>query len=107
MRLGVSVKRLRWVLLASATLLVVLLAAFLGYGHFRMRNIAQKIIDRAKQHISEGITYSDSVGGKINYTLHADKVETKSTGTKGDEVYILHGVKLDLYGRTQGGVDHV
>lgn len=107
MRLGLSVRRLRWGLLASATVLVLLVAAFLGYGHFRMSKIAQTIIDRAKKHISEGVTYSDSVGGKINYTLHADRVETKSTGSGGDEVYILHGVKLDLYGRTEGGADHV
>jgi len=108
MRFGVSVKRLRWVLLASAVLLVMLVVAFLGYGHLRMNRIAKAIIDRAKKHLSENITYSDSIGGKINYTLHADQVETKSTGAKGsDEVYILHGVTLDLYGRTQGGVDHV
>jgi lipopolysaccharide export system protein LptA len=107
MRLGVSVKRLRWGLLASATLLVVLVVGFLGYGRFRMRRIEQLIINRAKDRLSKGITYSDSVGGKVNYTLHADSVETKSTGAKGDEVYILHGVKMDLYGRTEGSVDHV
>ena len=73
MRLGVTVRRLRWGLLVSATLLVVLVAVFLGYGRYRMRTIERTIIDRAKQHLSQGITYSDSVGGKINiYTLHAD-----------------------------------
>jgi lipopolysaccharide export system protein LptA len=106
MRLGVSVKRLRWGLLASATLLVVLVAVFLGYGHYRMRDIEKTIRDRVKQRINEGLTYSDSVGGKINYTLHADS-GGEVTGRGTDKVYVLHGVKLDLYGRTDGSVDHV
>src|ERR1700722_3353065 len=106
MRLGVSVKRLRWGLLASATLLVVLVIAFLGYEHYSRFWLQTKIeekIKRGLKNISENVTYSDSVGGKINYTLHADKVEAKAAGNGGDEVYILHGVKLDLYGRTEGG----
>jgi len=110
MRLGVSVKRLRWGLLASATLLVVLLAAFLGYGHYSGNWLKRKIgetIKKGLKNISENVTYSDSVGGKINYTLHADQVEAKAGGPGADEIYILHGVKLDLYGRTEGGVDHI
>jgi lipopolysaccharide export system protein LptA len=110
MRLGVSVKRLRWGLLASATLLVVLVIAFLGYEHYSRFWLQTKIEEKIKQglkNISDNVTYSDSVGGKINYTLHADKVEAKAASSGSDEVYILHGVKLDLYGRTEGGVDHI
>jgi len=97
-------------LLVSATLLVVLLAAFLGYGHYSgnwLRHQIEQKIKNGLKNISDNVTYSDSVGGKINYTLHADQVETKTKGNGGHEVYILHGVKLDLYGRSEGGVDHV
>jgi len=107
MLFGLSVKRLRWGLLASAVLLVLLLAVFLGYGRYRMLKIAKTIISRAEHHMMENFTYSDSKGGKINYTLHADKVEPPEHGHSGDEVYILHGVTLDIYGRTEGSVDHV
>ena len=89
-------------------LLVVLVAVFLGYGRYRMRTIEKTIRDRVKQRINEGLTYSDSQGGKINYTLHADSggEAPSPPGTK-DKVYVLHGVKLDLYSRTDGSVDHV
>jgi lipopolysaccharide export system protein LptA len=108
MRFGVSVKRLRWGLLASAALLVVLVAVFLGYGHYRMRKFGQAILDRGLKHLSQGITYSDSVGGKINYTLHADSGgEVAPPPGSSDKIYALHGVKLDVYGRTDGSVDHI
>ena len=49
MRLGVSVKRLRWGLLASATLLVVLVIAFLGYEHYSRFWLQTKIEEKIKQ----------------------------------------------------------
>lgn len=100
-----SIQRLRWVLLAGALLLVAVLAAYIGYGRYRMLSAYQRILARSGVQISRdsnGVTYSQSVGGKKIFTLRAAR-ET----SLGDGRWALHDADLLLYTRNADHPDHV
>lgn len=100
-----SIQRLRWVLIAGALLLVVVLAAYIGYGRYRALQAYRQIIARSGvslTHDSNGVTYSQSVQGRKIFTVRA-KTET----SLGDGKWALHNAEMLLYNRTGDAADHI
>jgi lipopolysaccharide export system protein LptA len=103
--MNVSVERLRVWLLAGAGLLVVVVAAFLGYAHYRahrfLANLPAKLgVDVRRE--TNGYTYSQSVQGRTVYTIHAARAVEREDGK-----LILHDVGIVLYGRKQDRADRI
>ena len=100
-----SIQRLRWVLIAGALLLVVVLAAYIGYGRYRALLAYRQIIARSGvslTHDSNGVTYSQSVQGRKIFTVRA-KTET----SLGDGKWALHNAEMLLYNHTGDAADHI
>src|ERR1700722_9544983 len=103
--MNVSVERLRVWLLAGAGLLVMVIAAFLGYAHHRahrfLTNLPKKLgMDIRRE--TNNVTYSQTVEGRTIYTIHAaDEVE-HSNGKM-----TLHDVGIVLYGRKEDRADRI
>jgi lipopolysaccharide export system protein LptA len=103
--MNVSIERLRFWLLAGAGLLVIVIAGFLGYAHYRahrfLRDLPQKLgVDVRRE--TKGYTYSQSVQGRTIYTIHAAKAVER-----GDGKVTLHDVGIVLYGRKQDRADRI
>lgn len=103
--MNVSVERLRVWLLVGAGLLVVVVAGFLGYAHYRahrfLTNLPGKLgVDIRRE--TNGYTYSQSSEGKTIYTIHAAKAVERSDGKM-----TLHDVGIVLYGRKQDRADRI
>jgi lipopolysaccharide export system protein LptA len=95
----------RWLLLAAAVLLVVVVMSYIGYGRYRAVRAYKRILARSGAtfaHDTNGFTYSQSVQGKTVFTLHAKKATQL-----GDGRWALHDGELTLYGRGDGEEDHV
>src|SRR5580658_7980446 len=103
--MSISVERLRIWLLVGAGLLVVVIAAFVGYGHYRahrfLTNLPQKLGIDIRQE-TNNFTYSQSVEGRTVYTIHAAKAVERSDG-----MMRLHDVGIVLYGRKQDRADRI
>jgi lipopolysaccharide export system protein LptA len=100
-----SIQRLRWVLLAGAVLLVVVLTAYIGYGRYRALSIYTRLLKHSGAtitHDTNGFTYSQSVKGKTVFTLHAKKATQI-----GDGKWQLHDAAMTLYGRVPDHPDHI
>src|SRR5882757_22446 len=103
--MNVSIERLRFWLLVGAGLLVIVIAAFLGYAHYRahryLRDLPQKLgVDVRRE--TNNVTYSQSVQGRTVYTIHAAKAVERSDGKM-----TLHDVGIVLYGRKQDRADRI
>jgi lipopolysaccharide export system protein LptA len=103
--MNVSVERLRVWLLVGAGLLVVVIAAFLGYAHYRahrfLTNLPKKLgVDVRRE--TNGFTYAQSVQGRKVYTIHAAKMVERSDGKM-----TLHDVGIVLYGRNEDRADRI
>jgi lipopolysaccharide export system protein LptA len=103
--MNVSVERLRVWLLVGAGLLVMVIAAFLGYAHYRahrfLTNLPAKLgVDVRRE--TNGYTYSQSVQGRTIYTIHAAKAVER-----GDGKVMLHDVGIVLYGRKEDRADRI
>src|SRR5882757_10153687 len=103
--MNVSIERLRFWLLVGAGLLVIVIAAFLGYAHYRahrfLRDLPQKLgVDVRRE--TNNVTYSQSVQGRTIYTIHAAKAVERSDGKM-----TLHDVGIVLYGRKQDRADRI
>jgi lipopolysaccharide export system protein LptA len=103
--MSISVERLRVWLLVGAGLLVVIIAAFLGYAHYRahrfLRDLPKKLgVDVRRE--TNGFTYSQSVQGRTIYTIHAAKAVERADGK-----VTLHDVGIVLYGRKQDRADRI
>ena len=100
-----SVQRLRWVLIAGALLLVVVLAAFIGYGRYRALKTYSQLLKRngiTVTHETDGLTISQSLQGKTNFTIHSAKAVQL-----GDGKWLLHDAVMTFYGRVPNAVDHL
>ncbi|MFP5267630.1 MAG: hypothetical protein ACLGQU_09725 [Acidobacteriota bacterium] len=89
-----SIQRFRWVLLAGAVVLIIVLAAFIGYGRYRALQAYRQVIARSGvsiTHDSNGVTYSQSVKGRQVFTLRA-----KTESDLGNGKYALHNAELVL-----------
>ena len=100
MRNGVSVKRLRWGLLASAALLLTVLAGYLLYGHLHVKLRLPNGGTLTRE--TDGYTYSQTVKGRTIFTLHAAKAVQVENGK-----WKLHDVVLTFFGSAGNTVDHV
>jgi lipopolysaccharide export system protein LptA len=103
--MALSIKRLRWVLAAAVLLLLVVLVAYIGYGRYLAMRIYTNLLHHAGATISKdtnGITYSQSKGGRTIFVLHA-----KTATQIGDGKYDLHGVNVTLYSRDGKHTDYI
>jgi lipopolysaccharide export system protein LptA len=103
--MNVSVERLRVWLLVGAGLLVLVVAAFLGYAHHRahrfLKDLPAKLgVDVRRE--SNNVTYSQSFEGRTVYTIHAAKAVERADGKM-----TLHDVGIVLYGRKQDRADRI
>ncbi len=92
-------------MLAGAGLLLMVIAAFLGYAHYRahrfLRDLPKKLgVDVRRE--TNGFTYSQSSQGRTIYTIHAAKAVEH-----GDGKVALHDVGIVLYGRKQDRADRI
>jgi lipopolysaccharide export system protein LptA len=103
--MNVSVERLRVWLLVGAGLLVMVVAAFLGYAHYRahrfLKNLPQKLGVNIRRQ-ANNVTYSQSAGSKTIYTIHAAREEDGDDGK-----LMLHDVGIVLYGKNQDRADRI
>jgi lipopolysaccharide export system protein LptA len=105
MSVSVSVERLRVWLLVGAVLLVMVIAAFLGYAHWRAHRFLTQLPGKLGIDIRQetnGYTYSQTVQGKTVYTLHAAKTVQHKDGK-----YSLHDVGIVVYGKNQDRADRI
>jgi lipopolysaccharide export system protein LptA len=105
MSVSVSVERLRVWLLVGAGLLVMVVAAFLGYAHYRAHRFLTQLpgklgIDVRQE--TNNWTYSQTAGGKTIYTIHAAKSIQHKDGK-----YTLHDVGIVVYGKNQDRADRI
>ena len=100
-----SIQRLRWILIAGALLLVVVLAVYIGYGRYRALKAYQQILAHSGvslTHDSNGVTWSQSLKGRKLYTIRA-KTESSLGGGK----YALHDAEMLVYNRSGDAADHI
>ena len=99
------VERLRWGLLAAAVLLICVVVVLLGYGRYRAVKAWQQIVKHSGAtltHEAHEVTYSQAIGGRTAFTIHAaDAVP------HGDGRYTLHNVVLLLYGAKGSRTDRI
>jgi lipopolysaccharide export system protein LptA len=91
-----SVERLRWGLLAGAPLLIAVLVVLLSYGRYRAVEAWKQIVKRSGvkiTHEADEVTYSQALGGKQIFTLHAKREIPHGNGQ-----YTLEDGMLELYG---------
>ena len=100
-----SVEKLRLGLAVGAGLLVLVVAGFLGFAHYRSvlfkANLPGKLgADITRE--ANGYTWSQTVQGRTVFTLHAAKLEQRQNGK-----YTLHDVGIVIYGRKQDRTDRI
>jgi lipopolysaccharide export system protein LptA len=105
MSISVSVERLRVWVLGGVGLLVLLIAAFVGYAHYRAHRFLTQLpaklgIDVRQE--TNAYTYSQTVQGRTVYTIHAAKAVQHKDGK-----YTLHDVGIVLYGPKQDRADRI
>jgi lipopolysaccharide export system protein LptA len=103
--MNVSIERLRVWLLVGAGLLVLVIASFLGYAHYRahrfLTNLPKKLGVNVRRE-TNGFTYSQSMEGRTIYTIHAAKAVERADGK-----VTLHDVGIVLYGRKEDRADRI
>jgi lipopolysaccharide export system protein LptA len=100
-----SVERLRIGLLVGAGLLVLVIAAFLGYARYKVHRALVNLPGKLGATITKefnGYTYSQSDGKRTIFTLHAAKAVQHKDGNYG-----LHDVNMVLYGKKGDRTDRI
>ncbi len=103
--MGLSIQRLRWLLLVGAVLLVAVLAGFIAIGRWRAHNAYLRIMRQAGVHVTHdtnGFTYSQTVQGRTIFTLHAKKATQLADGK-----WALHDAWIALYSRMPDRPDYI
>lgn len=100
-----TIERLRTLVLGSGVLLIVALVALLVIGKWRnpfsKRDIPKRLgIDIQQE--ANGITYSQSRGGRTLFRIHASKVVNLKEGKA-----LLHDVDIELFGANGDRVDRI
>src|ERR1700754_568004 len=101
----VSVERLRRWLLAGAGLLVLGIAGFLSYAHYRAHRFLTELPKKLGMDIRQetnAFTWSQTVKGRTVFTLHAAKAIQHKDGK-----YTLHDVGIAVYGHGEQRGDRV
>lgn len=105
MHISMSIERLRIWLLVGAGLLVMVIAAFLGYAHYRAHRFLRELPGKLGVDITRetnAFTYSQSLGGRTVYTIHAAKAVQHRDGK-----YTLHDVGIVVYGKKSDRADRI
>ena len=100
-----SVERLRIGLLVGAGLLVLVIAAFLGYARYRVGKVIADLPGKMGATITReanGITFSQSDGKRTIFTIHAAKEMQHNDGK-----LTLHDVSMILYGHSGDRADRI
>jgi lipopolysaccharide export system protein LptA len=99
------VERLRiWVMLGAGGLVLVV-AGFLVYAHYRSRAFLAGLPAKLRAEITESTvnyTHSQTVLGRTVFTLHAAQMERRKDG-----VVVLHDAGVVVYGRKQNRADRI
>jgi len=100
-----TIERMRTLVLAAGVLLIASLVVFLAVGKwknpFNRRDIPQRLgIDIQQE--ANGVTYTQSHGGRTLFKIHASKVVQLKQGNA-----LLHDVKIELYGADGSRVDRI
>ena len=101
----VSIERLRVWLLVGAGLLVMVVASFLWYAHYRAHRFIKDLPSKLGIDITQetnSYTYSQTVEGRTVFTIHAAKAVQRKDG-----IVTLHDVGIVLYGRKQDRADRI
>ncbi len=105
---GVSLKGVRAGLVLVALLLVAAVGGFLGYARYKLKHLDLGFAGLAGRlgatitQESDNFTFSQSVGGRKVFTVHAAKQIDHGNG-----MYTLHDVNILLYGRDAEHADHI
>lgn len=91
-----SAEKLRWLSLGGALILAVVVAGFFGLARYSKGRIWRRILERNGVNLtqeSNGITWSQSIGGRTVFTVHAARSIPHGNGhwTLRDAVLILYG----------------
>ena len=100
-----SIRRLRWVLVLAAVVLVAVLAGYIGYARYRLRGSLKASLARlgiAIEQETDNVAFSQSSGGRTIFTLHAAKQFQHKDGK-----ITLHDVGIVLYGRKGDRTDRI
>lgn len=92
-------------LAVAALVLVVVVVGFIGYAHYKARKYLMGLPGKLGVDIRQetnGFTYSQSVGGKTVFTVHAAKEVQRKDGK-----VTLHDVGMVLYGRKGDRADRI
>jgi lipopolysaccharide export system protein LptA len=104
MRRFSQVERLRIYLVGSAVFLLLVIAAFVGTArymrHLRVRLPASLGVNVVRE--TDGYTYTQTVQGKTEFTIHAAKAVEHTDGK-----IALHDVSVILYGRAGDRHDRI
>lgn len=93
----VSIDRLRKGLLAGASLLVLVIAGFLTYAHYRTHRFLKELPRKLGADIRQetnAFTWSQTVKGRTVFTVHAAKAIQHQNGQ-----YTMHDVSVSIYGQ--------
>jgi lipopolysaccharide export system protein LptA len=93
----ITVKRLRWLIVGLACLLIAVLGGFLVYARYRIRHIGKDLPGKLGMNIQQtanGFVYSQSEKGHTLFTIRASKL----VQFKGNGHAVLHDVAITLYG---------
>ncbi|MDE3199434.1 MAG: hypothetical protein KGN79_00830, partial [Acidobacteriota bacterium] len=100
-----TIERLRTLVLGAGVLLVVALIALLAIGKWRnpfsKRDLPKRLGINIQQE-ANGITYSQSRGGRTLFRIHASKVVDLKEGKA-----LLHDVSIELFGANGNRVDRI
>jgi lipopolysaccharide export system protein LptA len=100
-----SVERLRIGLLVGAGLLILVIAAFLGYARYRVGRVIADLPGKLGATVTKefnGYTYSQSDGKRTIFTIHAAKAMQHNDGK-----LTLHDVSMILYGHSGDRADRI
>ncbi|QNI34291.1 LPS export ABC transporter periplasmic protein LptC [Alloacidobacterium dinghuense] len=93
----ITIKRLRWLIVGLACLLIAVLGSFLIYARYRIRHFGKDLPGKLGiniQQTANGFTYSQSEKGHTIFTIHASKL----VQFKGNGHAVLHDVAITLFG---------
>ena len=99
------VEKLRLGLALGAGALVLVVAGFLAFAHYRSLAFKANLPGKLGANITReanGYTWSQTVQGRTVFTLHAAKLEQRKDGK-----YTLHDVGIVIYGRKQDRTDRI
>ena len=103
--MAVSIRGLRWAVVGTAVLLLLVLVGLVGYGRYKARGFLAglpKRLGMSLQQETDNVTYSQSYRGRTVFTVHAAKQIQHADGK-----YTLRDVGIVMYGKQGGREDRI